>query len=389
MNPVWIVARKELKDASRDRRAIISVLISVFFAPILVVFMLNKIADRQSEVEDIRIPVVGGEHAPALIDWLRQQGGVDIITGPRDAERAVREHIEDVVVVIPADFAEQFRASKPAEVRVVADGADTAIQPKAERVRQLLQRYGSEIGSLRLVSRGVSPAIVTPIRVKDVEVSSAQERAARILSFIPMFILLAAFTAGMQIATDSTAGERERGSLEPLLVTPAPRVAIAGGKWLAATVAAMLSVMLTTLLCVAMLGFVPLQEFGVRFRLGVPQVFGLLAAVLPMCLLAAALQMYLASFARSFKEAQSYMGLLIMVPMLPGILGAFYPMSDQPWMYPIPIIGQYVLMNDVLGGAAPALFPFAQSAAVTAAAALLCVRLTTGLLRRERIIFGR
>ena len=177
--------------------------------------------------------------------------------------------------------------------------------------------------------------------------SSAQQRAATILSFIPLFIMLAAFTGGMQIATDSTAGERERGSLEPLLVNPAPRRAIAAGKWLAATFAAMLSVLLTTALVLAMLRYIPLQELGIRFRLGPTQIGGLLAAVLPMCLLSTGVQTYLATFARSFKEAQSYMGFLIMVPMLPGMLASLYPLDSQPWMYPIPILGQHVLAADV------------------------------------------
>jgi sodium transport system permease protein len=389
LTSAWIVVGKELKDASRDRRAIMSILISSLFAPVLVGFMLNRVADRQRDVEDVRIPVVGMEHAPALIAWLRQQDGVEVVSGPKDAEGAVRDRREEVVVVIPAEFADKFRSAKPAEVRIVADGSNSVSEPKVRRVRELFQRYSSQIGAMRLIARGVSPAVVTPLRVDDVEVSSAQQRAARALSFIPMFILLAAFTAGMQIATDSTAGERERGSLEPLLVTPAPREAIAGGKWASASFAAMLSVMLTATLCVTMLQFVPLQELGVRFRLGSPQVGGLLAAMLPMCPLAAGVQMYLATFARSFKEAQSYMGLLIMIPMLPGVLGALYPMNDQPWFYPVPIVGQYVLMTDVLGGKMPSAGAFLLAGSIALAAAVLFVRLTTGLFRRERIIFGR
>jgi len=220
-------------------------------------------------------------------------------------------------------------------------------------------------------------------------VSSAQQRAAVILNFIPLFIVLAAFTGGMQIATDSTAGERERGSLEPLLVNPAPRVAIASGKWLAAAVSAMLSVCITTTLCLALLRIIPLQDLGIRFRLGPQHVVGLLSAVLPLCLLSTAIQTYLATFARSFKEAQSYMGFLIMVPMLPGVLSSVYPIASQPWMYPVPILGQHLLLTDVLGGKAPGALMFAAAAVATLTAALVLVRMSTALLERERIIFGR
>jgi sodium transport system permease protein len=258
-----------------------------------------------------------------------------------------------------------------------------------QRVRALLQRYASEVAALRLIGRGVSPAVVTPLRIEEREVSSAQQRAAVILNFIPLFIVLAAFTGGMSIASDSTAGERERGSLEPLLVNPAPRAAIAAGKWLAASSAAALSVAMTTALCLLVLRLIPLQELGIRFRLGPPQVAGLLAAALPLCLLATAMQTCLSTFARSFKEAQTYMGYLIFVPTLPGVLGSIYPIASQPWMFPVPILGQHLLASDVLGGRAPAAVMFAVSALAAVATALLLVRFTTRLLQRERIIFGR
>jgi sodium transport system permease protein len=253
----------------------------------------------------------------------------------------------------------------------------------------LLQRYSAEIGTMRLVGRGVSPAIATALQLEDVEVSSAQQRAATILSFIPIFIVLAAFTGGMQIATDSTAGERERGSLEPLLVNPAPRHVFAAGKWLAATLAAMLSVIITTTLVIVMLRYIPLQELGIRFRIGPAQIAGMLAALLPMCLMSTSLQAYLATFARSFKEAQSYMGLLIMLPMIPGMLTTVYPITSQPWMYPIPIVGQHVLATDILGGKPTPIWAFLVAAVAAIVVALGLVRLTTGLLQRERIIFSR
>ena len=197
------------------------------------------------------------------------------------------------------------------------------------------------------------------------------------------------FTGGMQIATDSTAGERERGSLEPLLVNPTPRHVFAAGKWLAATLAAMLSVIITTTLVLVMLRYIPLQELGIRFRIGPAQIAGILGALLPMCLMATSLQAYLATFARSFKEAQSYMGLLIMLPMIPGMLTTVYPITSQPWMYPIPVVGQHVLATDVLGGKPAPVWAFLVAGAAAIVVALGLVRLTTGLLQRERIIFSR
>ena len=203
------------------------------------------------------------------------------------------------------------------------------------------------------MGRGVSPAVATPVHVQEVEVSTTQQRAARLLAVIPLMILLAAFTGAMQIATDATAGERERGSLEALLINPVPRSALAVGKTLAAALTAMIAVAVTAGICAALLRFIPLQEMGMRFRFGMPHFAGMMAAVLPLCLVTSALQSCVASLARSFKEAQSYMGILILAPMLVGVLGTIYPIDNQPWMYGVPMLGQYVLLTNVLGGRAP------------------------------------
>ena len=389
LSRLQVVFRKEMLDAIRDRRSLMSVCISALIGPLLMGFMFNRLAERQREAQDIQIPVVGAERAPALIDWLEQQDGVEIVEGPQDAEEAVRERDEDVVVIIGDEFGKDFSEARPARVKLVADGSRQTAQAKVRRVRRLIQRYSQEIAVLRLIVRGVSPAIATPIRVEDIEVSSSQQRAATLLNFIPLFVVLAAFAGGMQIATDTTAGERERGSLESLLVNPVPRESIVIGKWLAAVVFAACSVALTFFLCLAVLQRIPLNEFGIRFSIGPLEILGVLGATLPLALLATGLQIFIATFARSFKEAQSYLGMLIILPMLPGILSVLYPLSNQPWMIPIPILGQHVLLADVLGGKSPDLIWFAVAGLSALVAGLVCVYMTTRLFHKEKIIFGR
>ena len=384
-----VVCRRELTNWSRDRRSLISVLIGSLFGPLIIAFMFNTMANRQRQVEDVKIPVVGGEHAPALVDWLRQQPGIEIVAGPADPQEAVRTKAEDVVVVIPKDFAEKFTASKPAQVRLVSDSSSQTARTKLQRVRGLFQRYNSEIASLRLIARGISPVVASPLQLEDVEVSSSQQRAAQILTFIPLFIMMAAFMGAMSISTDSTAGERERGSLEALLINPAPRGAIASGKWLAGTATAMVSVLITGGLLYAIFETIPLQDLGLRFRMGAPQLAGMLAVVLPMCPFIVGLQMYVATFAKSFKEAQSYLSLLMMVQMVPGFLATMYPLSSKAWMYFVPWVGQQVLITDVLGGKAPSVLFFIAAAALNIVIAAIAVQGTTALLQREKIIFGR
>lgn len=384
-----VVFRKELTDWSRDRRSIITVLISSLLAPAIIGFMFTNLASRQRQIEDVQLPVVGAAKAPALIDWLRQQPGVEVVDGPSDPEEAVRTRREDVVVIITDEFAKNFAASKPAQVRLVSDGSSQNARPKVQRIRGLFQRYGSEIGSLRLISRGISPVVATAVQIEDVEVSSAQQRAAMILGFIPLFVMIAAFTGAMGIATDSTAGERERGSIEALLVNPVPRGALAAGKWAAGTATAMLSVIVSGGLLFAMFKYIPLQDLGIRFQLGTPQLAGTLATLIPLCPLIAAIQMYVATFAKSFKEAQSYLSFLMMAQMVPGMMATMNTMPTKAWMYYVPWVGQQTLLTDVLGNKAIHPAVFVVVAITNIVVAIIVIRATAGLLVREKIIFGR
>lgn len=389
MAQAMVVFRKELTDWSRDRRSILTVLISSLLAPVIIGVMFSNLASRQRQMDEVKVPVVGAANAPALIEWLRQQPGIEIVDGPSDPEEAVRTRREDLIVIITADFAKNFAASKPAQVRLVSDGSSQNTRPKVQRVRALFQRYSNEIGSLRLIARGISPVVSVPVQVEDVEVSSAQQRAATILGFIPLFLMIAAFTGAMQIATDSTAGERERGSIEALLVNPAPRGAIAGGKWIAGTATAMLSVVVTGAMLFALFQYIPLQDLGIRFQLGPAQLLGTLATVLPLCPLIVAIQMYVATFAKSFKEAQSYLSFLMMAQMVPGMMATMNTLPTKAWMYYVPWIGQQTLLTDVLGNKAIHPVVFVVVAVTNVALAVIVIRATAGLLLREKIIFGR
>jgi len=351
--------------------------------------MLTQQAKQERAAQEIKIPVVGRENSPMLVRWLEQQAGVEIVNGPADAEKAVRDSSIEFALVIKKDFAEKFREVRPAPVQVVSDSNRMSTEAKVRRLRALLTRFNTEIGSLRLVARGVSPAIATPIKVEEVEISSAQQRIAKLFNFIPLFVIMAAFTAGMQIATDSTAGERERLSLEPLLINPVPRWQLVGGKWLASAIAALGGMAATLAITAYVISRLSLEDLGVRFHLGWPECLLVFAAVAPMGLLAPSLQIYLACFAKTFKEAQTYMSFLILAAIAPSMLSLFYPIADKPWMKPIPFLGQSLLATDVLGGIIPSVWMFLTAAAAVIVVTALFLWLATRLFYSEKIIFGR
>jgi len=386
---VWVVLMKELRDGLRDRRSISTALFGAALTPILLGTMFSVMASRGRDAEEIKLPVAGVENAPAFVDWLKQQTGVEIMAAPADPEQAVRDRKEDVVLIIEKDFTKNLGRAVPARVKLVSDSTRESGERKVERARKLVETYSGQLAALRLIARGVSPSVAVPVRVEDVEVSSAQQRLAMQLNMLPLLLILAAMMGGMQIAIDATAGERERGSLEPLLLSPVPRWVIAAGKWLAASAFGGGSVIFAMLLTINVMRRVPWEDMGIRFRVSDADLMSLLALVLPLALFLSALVMFASTFARSFKEAQGYMGMLVLLPMLPGILGALYPMSNRPWLAPVPIIGQYALAADVLGGQPPPVILYVVAGVSVVVCALVLLMLTSRLLDRETIIFGR
>ena len=386
---VWVVLIKELRDGLRDRRSISTALFGAALTPILLGAMFSVMASRGKDADEIKLPVAGVENAPAFVDWLKQQTGVEIVAAPADPEQAVRDRKEDVVLILEKDFTKDLGRAVPAHVKLVSDSTRESGESKVERARKLVETYSGQLAALRLIARGVAPSVAMPVRIEDVEVSSAQERLAMRLNMLPLLLILAAMMGGMQVAIDATAGERERGSLEPLLLNPVPRWVIAAGKWLAASAFGAGSVIFAMLLTINVMRRVPWEDMGIRFRVSDADLMSLLALVLPLALFLSALVMFSSTFARSFKEAQGYMGMLVLLPMLPGILGALYPMSNRPWLAPVPILGQYALAADVLGGQPPPVFLYVIAGVSVVLCALGLLMLTSHLLEREAIIFGR
>ena len=220
------------------------------------------------------------------------------------------------------------------------------------------------LGAERLFARGVAPELATPVRVDEVDLSTPERMAANVLNMIPIFLVFAAFMGGMNVAIDAMAGERERGSLEPLLLNPVQR----GARGARASGSPPWCSRAWPSACASRPSswpsrHVPLQDLGVKARFDITAVLGMLATVVPLALFASAGQMLVSTYARSFKEAQTYIQLLLLLPMLPGMLLAVSPIQSQLWMYIVPVFGQQLLIGEVMRGQAVGPFPFLLGAA--------------------------
>jgi sodium transport system permease protein len=385
MSPVAVVFMKELVDALRDRRAMLSLLLFPLVGPVLVAVALWLTTSEITRPVGAKLPVVGAEHAPGLIAFLREHE-VSIEPPPLDIAAAVTSGEADAVLVIPRDYATRFRESRPIVVDLVSDNSRTGARATAMRVERLIGGYAKRLGTLRLLARGVSPSVAAPIQVHAVDASTPERRAAMFLHLVPMFVLIAVFVGGMYVATDVTAGERERGSLEPLLLTPASRRAIILGKWLATVSFSAATVLLTLGLTLVALSRVPLDELGISLSLGAGEIAAVLVAVLPLSLFVAALQLLIASFAKSFKEAQTYLSLLMLIPTLPAIVFGIGSIEAQSYMYPIPLLGQEALLMGVIRGEVVPPAGFVLALVGSLVAAWVSLTLTRRLFASERII---
>ena len=388
MMPALAVFRKEVRDHLRDKRSITSSLLMPLLGPLMLMVMFTLIASWVREDRPLEVKIAGMAHAPNLVSFLQRHGAI-LEEAPADYEAQVRDGKLDVALAIPADYGSEFENGRSAPLQLLEDSSRNKSRPQVMRLRRLLEGYARRTSALRMIARGISPVLVAPLDIAEVDLSTPEKTAANVLGMIPLFLLMATFVGGLHLAIDSSAGERERGSLEPLLVNPVSRASVIAGKWLATV--------LTTLfaLSVALVGFefsirrIPLQDLGVKFQLGGPELAGLLAAAVPLALFAAALQLTLAFFARTFKEAQTYLSLLMLVPILPASFLSLQPIKATLPMMLVPALGQTLLMSDVLRGEPAEPLWFLVAGAACLFWALCFLALAARLLRSEAIIFGR
>jgi sodium transport system permease protein len=388
MSAWWIVLRKELTDAFRDRRTVIVALVVMPLAVPLILSGLSSLGmRRQAEKLEgtLELPVIGAERAPNLVAWLGSHD-VRVVPAPEDPDNAVRQEEREVVLRIDERYAEDWRGGRPARVEIIFDSSRPLQSGTTiARVRALLEGYGREVGTLRLIARGIHPAVTQPLSVGGRDVATPGSRFDLAQQLLPYLVLLLAFIGGMQLAIDATAGERERQSLEPLLATPASREAIISGKILATAIFALLAVFVTLVMYRIVFALVPEEFVDTSLAVGFGALARLLTVVLPVVLLGATVLTALAAFARSHREAQGYLPLLIFLPMLPTLYLMVSPVTTRTWMLAVPFLGQNQLILRILRGEPVTSLEWAVSLGAGLALAAVAWWIAARLYHREQL----
>jgi sodium transport system permease protein len=388
---IRIVFAKELLENLRDRRVILSAfLFGVLLAPVIFGLTTSLASRRVVESQDkpLRLTVSGGEHAPNLVHFL-EENGTDIKTVAMTADEAmsaVRSGGEDLVLLIDPEYGHNLQAGAPAPLDLVVDTANNQTGASAERARRLLEAYGGQLAALRLLVRGVSPQVIRPVDVRTLDVATPAGRSLLILGMMTYFSFMSMLVGGFYLAIDTTAGERERGSLEPLLALPVRRAELIVGKMLATSAFMSISLLLTLAAFGMVLQFIPLEALGMSANFGPRVVLAIFAVMLPFVPLGAGLMTAVASFTRSNREAQSWLSVVMLLPIAPIMFAVVNGTKPTAALMTIPSLSQHLLATSLMrGDGIPALHVMI-SAGTTLALGALLVWIAIRLYKREAIL---
>ena len=392
MNAFLAVFRKEVADNFRDRRTLVSALVmGPIFGPILFAFVINMSLKQSmtDATQTMELPVIGQEYAPNLVSFLNSKNITVVDDGPQtrdEAITAVSTGANDVVVVVSESFGEDLKEGTPATVEVIADQANTTADRESRRAIGAIAEYNQQIASLRLVARGVSPGVMRPLNIDVVDVSTPSGRSGMLLGMLSYFFLFALLTGGMNLAIDATAGERERGSLEPLLCLPVKRDHLIFGKIFATCVFMAISLSLSLTAFHFVLGFVPLADLGMTPNFGPIQVVIAFLLLLPFTLVGASLMTLVASFTKSYKEAQTWVSVVLLAPTLPILVVSILQVRASTELMLIPSLSQHLLLVDMIKNEALAAVDIAVSVGSTLLIGGILTLVCARLYRREGLL---
>jgi sodium transport system permease protein len=388
VSPVWVVIAKEIIDNLRDRQTLFYALL---FGPVLLPLLLGgslAMTFKQLSIDFdsvTTLPVRHADRAPELMRFLEGQN-VDAVAAPEDPVDAVAAGDVEVVLEIGEQFGEQLREARPAALTLYLDESDKASMRAARRVETLLGLWEQTNNSLRLQHRGLDPTVFDSLDLVTDDVSNDGASGQLLASLLPFLFIVSMTMGGFYLAIDTTAGERERRSLEPLLGLPIARRDIVIGKFGATLAFVTLSVILCAFAVWALFRVFPADLIGGEVRFDASTVTRGLLLALPLAPFIAALLVTVSAWTRSVKEAQTYLGLLMVIPMAPFFALQFLTVRSEVVLMPWPMLSQYLLLErSTLGLPLPAL-DIVLSVLGTLAASAALVALACALYRRERIL---
>jgi sodium transport system permease protein len=338
-------------DAFRDRKTLMMILLTAVLIGPLMLIALSAIVGQQEEKSERReVWVAGLERAPELHNYLLRQG-MKVNVAPEDYEAQLRDfRLGESVILIPEDYKEKQSRGESPELRVVFDSANRQSTVLVSRNVGLLSGYNREQGSLEMAMRGVAPAVLEPFRIQERNLASAQSRSSQMTAMVPWMVMMAVLFGGLTVALDTTAGERERASLEPLLTNPITPFSLVLGKWMAASVVAMAIATISVSSFFPAKMLIQSEALQAMFRFGPGEAIMFLIMLLPLAAAVSAVLMLAAIYGRTYKEAQSRSTVALLAFQMAPMIAIMDFSGEKPWHLLVPSLAQQTVMLRVLRG---------------------------------------
>jgi sodium transport system permease protein len=386
MPAILIVFRKEMVDHLRDKRSILISMIYPLMGPLLLGLMFSFVGGtmRVRDAAPLVVPIVHPESAPDLVRFIEERGAT-IQELPEDARVLVLGGWAPFALILPKEPA-QARQS-PLAVHLISNPSRFDSIVATGRVVEMLNTYQRETLHRRLSAAGLPAEVMNVLNIEQENIGRAAGPSVIFLTMIPPFLIFTLFTGGVHVALDSTTGERERGSFEPLLMNPVTRFQVLTGKLGAAIAFTLMALAVQAVGFWVMLHSVPRESLGLIAPPGTLRLMLVVSVCLPLVVLAAATQLLISAVTRSMKEAQTYLGLLPLIPGLAGMVLALAPVNARPLLAAIPTFGQTLLMGQLVRGEGVSWIFIAITALATLAATGLLLWLGFRLYEREAILF--
>jgi len=330
----------------------------------------------------------GSDRAPEFVAFVREQGADVVETDISDVTQAVRGGMHPAVLVFPEDYAESYAAERNVEIELIIDSSRLSSIMAIGRTVELVNRFNRSVAETRLAIHGIAPDVANPVTLKSVNVAASLSISGIFLNMMAPFLIFNVFIGGVYLAIDTTAGERERGSLEPLLINPVPRWQLMLGKYIASlafTAVAVLAAVVAYKVIFSALGWLGV---GLKLNPSVADFALIFLVTVPIQMLAVAVQMIVATVTKSFKETQTYLGLLPLLPSVPGMIMVFVPLQPTTWAMLIPTYGQTILIGQIVRGEGAALGDLLLASGATVAISMALLVLAARFYNREQVAFA-
>lgn len=387
---IWALLKKEVKDSIRDKRAVFAAMAGALFSPIFFAGMMTFMLEKARSVDDLYVEIVNEAQAPQIVGLLNQHQIFHANT-PKEGKtfELDGEQVEHSKVTIEFNetFAERIALGKTAEIKLTADYSKKETSDRIRRIERVIQGYQSQLVSMKLMARGISPDVLNAIRIEENDTSSPSSKSALILGMLGIMILVAVFVSSTNTAIDSSAGERERNSLELILMQPVTTLQVVAAKTLNTGFFGVAGGTLSVGLTALVIPFIPLHKLGMAFHFDFGLAFTIWLLLLPLAFFAAAFQLMTAFHAKSFKEAQAYIQYTIIIPVVVPMALEFSNYKHALLSY-VPILAQQQAISQMIRGEFESYLPLLGGSIITILMTVLLVLFISRSLKSEKVVLG-